>query len=116
MRLTYSPTENKGWSTIQCLCHGNAYSISPTTFPDCHSSQDYADSHSKVMKLVSDLRINSYDVTLVKDEHVCLRYVAFAGSRITAFRHWTEGGLACCGFIFRSRVAKLRSGRKSWIS
>ncbi|KAF9700964.1 hypothetical protein EKO04_000751 [Ascochyta lentis] len=76
MRLAYSPKENRGRSTVQHLCHDDAYFIAPTTFPDCKSPQDYAESHSKVMACVSDLHIDSYDVIFAKGGHVCLRYSA----------------------------------------
>lgn len=66
MRLAYSPKENRGRSTVEHLCHSDAYFIAPTTFPGCNSPQDYADSHSQVMASVSDLHIDSYDVVFAK--------------------------------------------------
>lgn len=76
MRLAYSPKESKGRETVEHLCHKDAYFIAPQTFPDCHSPQDYADSHAKVMACVADLSIDSYDLAFAKDNFVMLRYSA----------------------------------------
>jgi predicted ester cyclase len=76
MRLAYSPKENKGRITVEHLCQDDAYFIAPTTFPGCESPQDYAESHSKIMAAVSDLKIDSYDVIFANGGHVCLRYTA----------------------------------------
>jgi hypothetical protein len=39
MRLAYSLQENKGRTTVEHLCHPDAYFIAPIIFPDCHSPQ-----------------------------------------------------------------------------
>ncbi len=76
MRLVYSSKENKGRSTVQHLCHDNAYFIAPTTIPDCKSPQDYAESRSKVMACVSDIHIDSYNLIFARGGLVYLRYSA----------------------------------------
>lgn len=76
MRLASSPKEQKGPETVQHLCHDDAYFTATTTFPDRKSPQDYAESHSKVLACVSDLRMDSCNVIFAKGGHVCLRHSA----------------------------------------
>ena len=78
MAIAYSPTENKGASSVAHLCHppSSSHFWSPSTFPGCATPHDYADSHAHVMASVSDLRIVRYDQAWAKDGHVLLRYTA----------------------------------------
>jgi len=76
MRISYSPTENKGRKSVEHLVAPNATFTAPTTFPECKTPLDYADSHAKVMESVNDLHITSYDVIFAKDSMVALRYSA----------------------------------------
>lgn len=117
MRLAYSPKENKGRKTVQHLCHDDAYFIAPTTFPDCKSPQDYAESHSKVMACVSDLHIDSYDVIFAKGGHVCLRYSA-SGSHNGESHNGIEatGNKAAwhAAAIFEVEDGKIKGWIKEW--
>lgn len=78
MKIAYSPTENKGGSSVAHLCHPPSASTfwSPWTFPGCSTPHDYADSHAHVMASVSDLHIVRYDQAWAKNSHVLLRYTA----------------------------------------
>ena len=55
--LAYSPEKNEGRQTVQHLCHDDAYCVARTTFLDCKSPQDHAESHPKVMTCVSNLKL-----------------------------------------------------------
>jgi predicted ester cyclase len=50
--------------------------IAPTTFPDVHTLEEYAQHHGEVMKQVNDLHFVSFDVLFAKQDRVCLRYTA----------------------------------------
>jgi hypothetical protein len=50
MAIAYSPEDNKGRDSVKHLVADDATFTAPTTFPECHTPLDYADSHSKVMK------------------------------------------------------------------
>ncbi|KAL8796387.1 MAG: hypothetical protein Q9195_001294 [Heterodermia aff. obscurata] len=76
MSLAYSPTENKGRSTVAHLCTSDSTFTAPTTFPTCKTPLDYADSHAKVMSSIADLHITSYDYVFAKNNMVLLRYSA----------------------------------------
>ncbi|KAF2113457.1 hypothetical protein BDV96DRAFT_689010 [Lophiotrema nucula] len=76
MSTAHSPTENTGADSVRHLCHSNSWFWSPSTFPGCTTPMDYAQSHSKVMASVNDLRIVQYDQAWAKDTHVLLRYTA----------------------------------------
>ncbi|KAL9603492.1 MAG: hypothetical protein Q9219_001179 [cf. Caloplaca sp. 3 TL-2023] len=76
MRIAYSPTENKGRSSVAHLCTEDSIFDAPTTFPGCKTPLDYADSHAKVMSAIADLHITSFDIAFAKAGHVLLRYSA----------------------------------------
>jgi predicted ester cyclase len=76
MRIAYSPTENKGRSSVAHLVAPHATFTAPTTFPECKTPLDYADSHATVMSALDDLHILSFDVIHAKGTLVALRYTA----------------------------------------
>lgn len=52
MSIAYSPAENKGRNSVAHLVAPDATFSAPTTFPECATPLDYADSHATVMKVV----------------------------------------------------------------
>ncbi|KAI9816171.1 MAG: hypothetical protein M1827_001772 [Pycnora praestabilis] len=117
MSIAYSPTQNKGRASVQHLCTEDSVFSATTTFPDCHTPLDYADSHSKVMSAVADLRIVSYDIAFAKDGHVLLRYSA-EGSHCGKPHNGIEpsGRKAkwSAAAIFEVRNGKVHSFTKEW--
>ncbi|KAF2205175.1 hypothetical protein GQ43DRAFT_437294 [Delitschia confertaspora ATCC 74209] len=117
MRISYSPTENTGRKSVDHLVAPNATFTAPTTFPECHTPLDYADSHAKVMSAVNDLHIIAYEVVFAKDNMVCLRYSAEGthkgkdhnGIKATGnHANWTAAG------IFEVEGGKVKSFIKEW--
>jgi predicted ester cyclase len=76
MRIAYSPAENKGRASVEHLVAPHATFTAPTTFPECKTPLDYADSHATVMSALDDLHIISFDVIHAKGGLVALRYTA----------------------------------------
>ncbi|KAI8817452.1 uncharacterized protein EV422DRAFT_500048, partial [Fimicolochytrium jonesii] len=76
MRIAYSPEESKGAESVRHLVAENSEMVAPSTFPECKTLLDYADSHRTVMDAVNDLSITSYDYVFAKDNMVLLRYSA----------------------------------------
>lgn len=76
MAIAYSPSQNKGRSSVAHLCTADSTFTAPTTFPKCHTPLDYADSHAHVMAAIADLHIASYDYCFAKNNLVLLRYSA----------------------------------------
>ncbi|KAI4118402.1 MAG: hypothetical protein LQ345_001515, partial [Seirophora villosa] len=117
MRIAYSPTENKGRSSVAHLCTEDSVFSAPTTFPDCKTPLDYADSHSKVMSAIADLHITSFDIVFAKAGHVLLRYSA-EGSHCGAPHNNIEpsGNKAKwhAAAIFEVRHGKIYSFTKEW--
>ncbi|MBV9038061.1 MAG: ester cyclase [Acidobacteriaceae bacterium] len=61
---------------VKHLCApGNTFTA-PTTFPNVHTLEKYAEDHAKLMKQVNDLHIVNFDVLFAKDDRVCLHYTA----------------------------------------
>lgn len=117
MSTAYSPTNNKGRSSVSHLCTTDSTFTAPTTFPSCHTPLDYADSHAHVMASIADLHIVSYDIVFAKAGHVLLRYSA-EGSHCGEPHNGIEpsGRQAkwTAAAIFEVRNGKIHSFTKEW--
>ncbi len=49
MSIAYSPSKNKGGSSVKHLCSDDSWFWGPSTFPGCETPMDYAESHATVM-------------------------------------------------------------------
>lgn len=117
MYLAYSPTMNKGRDTVAHLCHPDATFTAPTTFPTCHSPQDYAESHAHVMSAVSDLHIKSYDIVFAKNGLVLLRYSAegsHCGKAHNGIEPTGKKAQWSASAIFEVEGGKIKSWTKEW--
>lgn len=75
MRITYDPKLASAEAVAHLCAPGNRF-IAPTTFPDIHTLEQYAEAHGRLMREVSDLRLLRFDVLFAKGDRVCLRYTA----------------------------------------
>jgi predicted ester cyclase len=75
MTISYTPGRASADSVAHLCVPGNRF-IAPTTFPDVHTLEEYAEHHGEVMKQVDDLHFVSFDVFFAKGDRVCLRYTA----------------------------------------
>ncbi|KAL6855471.1 hypothetical protein ACO1O0_006618 [Amphichorda felina] len=117
MTIAYSPSQNKGASSVAHLCHPDSWFWAPATFPGCETPMDYAESHAAVMASVANLRIVRFDQAWAKDGHVLLRYTAqgshcgkpYRGIKATGRRaQWSAAA------IFEVEDGKIRSFTKDW--
>jgi predicted ester cyclase len=58
------------------LCASDNRFIAPSTFPEVHTLEEYAEDHGKLMSQVADLHLVNLDVIFAKGDRVCLRYTA----------------------------------------
>jgi hypothetical protein len=66
-QIAYSPTQNTGASSVSHLCvPGKNTFLAPSTFPEAHTAEEYAESHSKVMSALNDLHIIQFDLVVAK--------------------------------------------------
>lgn len=117
MAIAYSPKENQGGKSVTHLCHPDAWFWSPATFPGCTSPMDYADSHSVVMKSVSDLHIIRFDQAWAKGGHVLLRYTAegsHVGEPYKGIKATGKHAQWSAAAIFEVEDGKIRSFTKDW--
>ncbi|KAK3110704.1 hypothetical protein LTR53_014732 [Teratosphaeriaceae sp. CCFEE 6253] len=117
MAIAYSPTDNKGGSSVEHLCHPDSWFWSPSTFPGCETPMDYAESHSTVMKSVNDLHIVQYDQAWAKDGHVLLRYTAegnFKGEPYQGIEPNGNHAKWSAAAIFEVKGGKIKSFTKDW--
>lgn len=78
---------------------------------------DYAESHSVVMKSVSDLEILSFDQAWAKEGHVLLRYTARGSHGGEPYGDIAATGRSaqwCAAAIFEVEDGKIRSFTKDW--
>lgn len=65
-QIAYSPTNNKGASSVSHLCApGNTFAA-PSTFPMAHTAEEYSEAHAHVMSALNDLHIVQFDVVVAK--------------------------------------------------
>ena len=75
MLIAYDP-RRAGAEAVSYLCAPNNTFVAPTTFPNVHTLEQYAEEHGKLMKQVNDLHLISFDVLFARGHWVCLRYTA----------------------------------------
>lgn len=75
MEIAYDPRRASG-KAVAHLCAPHNRFIAPSTFPDVHTLEQYADDHAEIMKSLDDLHFVSFDVFFAAGDRVCLRYTA----------------------------------------
>jgi predicted ester cyclase len=75
MTIAYDPMRASA-EAVRHLCAPDNRFIAPTTFPDVHTLEQYAEDHAKIMKQVNDLHFVGFDVLFAKGDRVALRYTA----------------------------------------
>lgn len=75
MQIAYDPKQASAEAVAHLCAPGNRF-IAPTTFPDIHTLEDYAEDHGRLMKQVNDLHFVSFDILFAKADRVCMRYTA----------------------------------------
>jgi predicted ester cyclase len=80
MHIAYTPGRLSA-QAVAHLCSPNNRFVAPTTFPDVHTLEQYAEDHGHLMKQVDDLHIAAFDVLFAKGDQVCLRYTAEGSHR-----------------------------------
>eukprot|EP01111_Echinosteliopsis_oligospora_P011841 TRINITY_DN3995_c0_g1_i1.p1 TRINITY_DN3995_c0_g1~~TRINITY_DN3995_c0_g1_i1.p1 ORF type:complete len:158 (+),score=40.99 TRINITY_DN3995_c0_g1_i1:61-534(+) len=75
MEISYDPKRASATAVSHLCSPGNKF-ISPTTFPEVHTLEQYAEDHGKLMKQVNDLHFVNFDVLFAHEDRVCIRYTA----------------------------------------
>jgi len=119
MEIAYSPTENKGASSVKQFCAPNNTFTAPSTFPTAHTAEEYSEAHSHVMASLKDLYIIHFDVVVAKENFVSLRYTA-TGSHIGEPHNgipatkrkaqWTAAG----NFVIDEETGLIKHWWKDW--
>jgi hypothetical protein len=68
MSIAYSPERNTGAGSVSEFCAPDNVFEAPSTFPDAHTAEEYAGSHSKVLGCLTDLHIEEFQIVNVKGE------------------------------------------------
>jgi len=75
MNISYNPAKASARNVSHLCASGNRF-ISPTTFPEVHTLEQYADAHGVMMQSLTDLHFESFDSLVVSGDRVALRYSA----------------------------------------
>jgi predicted ester cyclase len=75
IEISYKPGRASA-KAVAHLCAPNNRFIAPTTFPEVHTLEEYAEDHGRLMTQVSDLHIINFDVLFCSGDRVCARYTA----------------------------------------
>ncbi len=75
IETSYAPGRASA-QAVAHLCAANNRFVAPTTFPEVHTLEEYAEDHGRLMEQVDNLRIVSFDVLFGCDDRVCVRYTA----------------------------------------
>ncbi|KAJ3489836.1 hypothetical protein NLI96_g1859 [Meripilus lineatus] len=118
MDIAYSPTRS-GAAAVSHLCApGNTFAA-PSTFPNAHSAEEYAEDHKRVMNALSDLHIVQFDVVTAKENFVSLRYTATGSHNGTDHNgipptgrraQWTAAG----NFVIDEETGLIKHWWKDW--
>ena len=116
MGIAYDPRRASA-RNVAHLCGPDNRFLAPSTFPEVHTLEQYAEDHAKIMTQVADLHLVSFDVFFARGDRVCLRYTAEGshcgephGSLPPTGRKatWTAAAL------FRAEDGKLVEFLKDW--
>jgi predicted ester cyclase len=116
MKIAYAPGRASA-QAVKHLCATDNRFIAPTTFPNVHALEDYAEDHGRLMEQVDDLRIVSVDVLFAKADRVCLRYTAEGAHRGKPHGDIQPTGRTArwsAAALFRVQGGKLAEFIKDW--
>jgi predicted ester cyclase len=116
VEISYTPGRASA-AAVAHLCGPNNRFIAPTTFPDVHTLEEYAEDHGRLMEQVDDLHIVSIDVLFAKADRVCLRYTAEGAHRGEPHGDIAPTGLTArwsAAALFRIAEGKLVEFIKDW--
>ena len=115
-RIAYDPKRASA-AAVSHLCAPSSRFIGQSTFPKAHSVPDYAEVHGEVMRSISDLQLQRYDVMMAKGDLVTLRYTA-SGSHTGEPWHGVAGNGAKATWhavvIFELQQGKIATMFKEW--
>lgn len=116
MQIAYTPGRASA-QAVAHLCAPNNRFVAPTTFPDVHTLEQYAEDHGHLMEQVNDLHIVNFDVLFAKGDRVCLRYTAEGSHRGQPHGDISPTGRTArwsAAAIFQVRHGKLCEFIKDW--
>lgn len=75
MRISYTPGVASA-EAVAHLCAPENVFTAPTTFPEVHTLEAYAEDHGRLMRQINDLRLVNLDVLFAKGDQIAIRYIA----------------------------------------
>lgn len=116
MEIAYTPGRASA-KAVKDLCAPNNRFIAPSTFPNVHTLEEYAEDHGQLMEQVNDLHLVNFDVLFAKGDRVCLRYTAEGGHHGKPHKGIAPTGRSArwtAAAIFEVQDGKLSEFIKDW--
>ena len=116
MSIAYDPKRASAMA-VRHLCAQDNQFIAPSTFPEVHTLEQYAEDHGKIMRQVNDLHFVAFDVLFAKGDRVCLRYTAEGSHNGEPHGDIPPSGRKArwtASAVFRIQAGKLREFVKEW--
>ena len=116
MVIAYDPRRASA-RAVSHLCAPRNTFVAPTTFPNVHTLEQYAEEHGELMKQVNDLRLVSFDILFAQGHWVSLRYTAEGSHRGAPHRNLPPTGRKArwtASALFRVEDGKLTEFIKEW--
>lgn len=116
MNIAYDPKRASAAAVAHLCAPGNKF-IAPTTFPDVHTLEQYAEDHGKLMRQVNDLHIVSFDFFFADGDRVGLRYTAEGSHNGEPHGNIQPSGRKArwtAAALFRVKNGKLAEFIKEW--
>lgn len=114
--ISYDPKRASARNVVHLCAPGNRF-IAPSTFPNVHTLEEYAEDHGKLRTQVADLHLVSFDVFFAKGDRVCLRYEAegtHCGAPHGAIPPTGRRATRTAAALFRVEGGKLAEFIKDW--
>lgn len=116
MMIAYDPRRASAEAVAHLCAPGNTFTA-PTTFPNVHTLEQYAEEHGKLMKQIDDLHLISFDILFASGPWVGLRYTAegsHSGAPHGAIPPTGRKARWTAAAIFRAEEGRLVEFIKEW--
>lgn len=116
MMIAYDP-QRASAEAVTHLCAPRNSFTAPTTFPNVHTLEEYAEEHGKLMQQIDDLRLISFDILFASGPWVGLRYTAegsHSGAPHGAILPTGRKARWTAAAMFRVEAGKLAEFVKEW--
>eukprot|EP01117_Protostelium_nocturnum_P010469 TRINITY_DN3769_c0_g1_i1.p1 TRINITY_DN3769_c0_g1~~TRINITY_DN3769_c0_g1_i1.p1 ORF type:complete len:174 (+),score=42.05 TRINITY_DN3769_c0_g1_i1:64-585(+) len=116
MKIAYDPKQATA-KNVAHLCTNDSKFIGQSTFPLASTVPEYSEVHGQVMKSISSLKLEKYNLVSAKEKVVTLRYTAsgtFDGQEWHGVKANNKSATWHAAVIFELEGGKIKTMFKEW--